>query len=63
MNILIVDDSRVMRKIIIRTLRQAGFEGHTIEQADDGQAALEQIDMSPPRFGSHRLEHARSGRH
>ena len=36
MNILIVDDSNVMRKIIIRTLRQAGFEGHTINQAQDG---------------------------
>ncbi len=48
MNILIVDDSRVMRKIIIRTLRQAGFEGHTIEQAENGQEALERIDASTP---------------
>ena len=48
MNILIVDDSKVMRAIIIRTLRQAGFEGHTIDQADDGQTALERIDACPP---------------
>ena len=48
MNILIVDDSKVMRAIIIRTLRQAGFEGHTIDQADDGQTALERIDACRP---------------
>ena len=48
MNILIVDDSNVMRKIIGRTLRQAGFEGHTIDEAHDGQAALERIDASAP---------------
>ena len=48
MNILIVDDSKVMRAIIIRALRQAGFEGHTIDQADNGQAALERIDASSP---------------
>ena len=48
MNILIVDDSKVMRAIIIRTLRQAGFQGHTIDQADDGQTALERIDASLP---------------
>ncbi len=48
MNLLIVDDSSVMRKIIIRTLRQAGFEGHTIDEAHDGQAALERIDASTP---------------
>ena len=48
MNVLIVDDSKVMRAIVVRTLRQAGFEGHTIDQADDGQAALKRIDASAP---------------
>ncbi len=46
MHILIVDDSKVMRAIIMRTLRQAGFEGHTFDQADSGEAALERMDAS-----------------
>ncbi|HMQ23232.1 MAG TPA: response regulator, partial [Planctomycetota bacterium] len=28
MKILVVDDSKAMRKIVIRTLRQAGFGDH-----------------------------------
>ena len=31
MKILVVDDSKAMRMIIVRTLRQAGFGGHTIK--------------------------------
>ncbi len=30
MKILVVDDSRAMRRIVSRTIRQAGFEGHEI---------------------------------
>lgn len=37
MKILIADDSRVMRQIVIRTLRQAGFDGHEIVEAADGR--------------------------
>ena len=33
MRILIVDDSRAMRMIITRTLRQAGYKEHTVEEA------------------------------
>ena len=40
MKILIVDDSTAMRMIVRRTLRQAGFEGHDIVEADDGAKAL-----------------------
>lgn len=40
MKILIVDDSRVMRQIVKRTLRQAGFTGHDIVEAGDGAEAL-----------------------
>ena len=40
MKILIADDSRVMRQIIIRTLRQAGFGGHEVVEAADGELAL-----------------------
>ncbi|GGK17995.1 response regulator [Pilimelia terevasa] len=41
MKILIADDSRVMRQIVIRTLRQAGFDGHELVEADDGRKAYE----------------------
>lgn len=48
MNILIVDDSVAMRMMIIKTLRQAGLDGHTFAQAPDGAAALEMIRKNPP---------------
>lgn len=41
MKILIADDSRVMRQIVTRTLRQAGFEGHELIEAADGRAAYD----------------------
>jgi two-component system chemotaxis response regulator CheY len=37
MKILIADDSRVMRQIVTRTLRQAGFEGHDVVEVADGR--------------------------
>ena len=40
MRILIADDSRVMRRIVVRTLRQAGYDWDVIE-ASDGAEALE----------------------
>lgn len=40
MTILVVDDSSVMRKIVIRSLRQAGFGDHDVEQAEDGVEGL-----------------------
>jgi len=40
MKILIVDDSKAMRMIVKRTLRQAGFDGHEIQEASDGSEAL-----------------------
>jgi two-component system chemotaxis response regulator CheY len=48
MKILIVDDSRAMRRIIQRTLRQAGFSGLTILEAGDGAEALEIVLASRP---------------
>ncbi|EXG80951.1 MULTISPECIES: response regulator [Cryptosporangium] len=36
MKILIADDSRVMRQIVTRTLRQAGYDGHDLVEAEDG---------------------------
>ena len=46
--ILIVDDSRVMRGIVKRSLRQAGFGDWDVEEADNGKAALSQIDAARP---------------
>lgn len=48
MKILIADDSRVMRQIISRTLRQAGFSGHAIIEAADGKEALESVCSQKP---------------
>ena len=48
MKILVVDDSKVMRMMVIRTLRQAGFDGHAIQEAGDGKAALETINSFGP---------------
>ena len=41
MKILVTDDSKAMRMIVIRTLRQAGFDNHQILEAEDGRRGLE----------------------
>ena len=43
MRILVVDDSRTMRMLVIRTLRQAGYGDYDIVEAGDGLEALEMI--------------------
>jgi len=48
MKILVADDSRVMRQIVIRTLRQAGFGGHEIVQAENGREAVELVAKERP---------------
>ena len=48
MQILIVDDSKAMRMIVKRTLRQAGFGDHTIREAADGVEGLEAIRSECP---------------
>lgn len=48
MKILVVDDSKVMRSIVIRTLKQAGFDGHTIVEAGNGIEALKAMRETPP---------------
>ncbi|WP_018685581.1 response regulator [Actinokineospora enzanensis] len=48
MKILVADDSRVMRQIVIRTLRQAGFEDHDIVEAPDGAAAQTSVAEENP---------------
>lgn len=48
MKVLVADDSRVMRQIVIRTLRQAGYDWWEITEASDGAAALELVRQDQP---------------
>ena len=48
MKILVADDSRVMRQIVIRTLRQAGYAGHDIVEAENGKQALDLVHSESP---------------
>ena len=48
MKILVADDSRVMRQIVIRTLRQAGYDDHDIVEAEDGRDALDKVSAEKP---------------
>ena len=45
--VLVTDDSRVMRQIVIRTLRQAGYDWD-VREASDGAEALELIRADEP---------------
>jgi two-component system, chemotaxis family, chemotaxis protein CheY len=46
--VMIIDDSNTMRKIISRSLRQAGLEFETILEAGDGQIALDLLKQESP---------------
>jgi two-component system, chemotaxis family, chemotaxis protein CheY len=46
--ILVVDDSKAMRLIVRRTLRQAGFGDYEVEEAANGLEALERIGKAVP---------------
>lgn len=48
MKILVADDSRVMRQIVIRTLRQAGWDGHDIIEAENGAEGLARVQADAP---------------
>ena len=48
MKILVADDSRVMRQIVIRTLRQAGYDDHDIVEAEDGRDAYDKVRSEAP---------------
>lgn len=48
MKILVADDSKVMRQIVIRTLRQAGFDDHDVVEAVDGTDALGKVATEQP---------------
>jgi len=46
--ILIADDSKAMRMIVIRTMRQAGLEGHKLLEAENGAEALKMAKSESP---------------
>ena len=46
-NVLIVDDSSVMRKIVERCLKQAGVEIGTLHEANDGWEGLTVVQQNP----------------
>ncbi len=48
MKALVVDDSRVMRQIVIRTLRQAGFDWVDVVQAENGKEGFEAVRAEQP---------------
>jgi two-component system chemotaxis response regulator CheY len=48
MHILVVDDSKAMRSIVMRAIRQAGYEGVTFVEATNGAEALAAIRAAPP---------------
>jgi two-component system chemotaxis response regulator CheY len=48
MKVLIADDSRVMRQIVTRTLRQAGFGGLEVIEAADGQELCAAVSDERP---------------
>ncbi|GAA1800903.1 chemotaxis response regulator CheY [Luedemannella flava] len=48
MKILVADDSRVMRQIVTRTLRQAGFGDHDVVEAADGRQAFDAVNAEAP---------------
>jgi two-component system chemotaxis response regulator CheY len=48
MKILVVDDSKAMRMIVVRTLRQAGFNGHDVVEAENGKEGLEKTRELKP---------------
>jgi two-component system chemotaxis response regulator CheY len=48
MQILVVDDSKAMRSIVMRAVRQAGFDSVTFVEAVNGAEALKLIRVTPP---------------
>jgi two-component system chemotaxis response regulator CheY len=48
MRIMVVDDSKAMRMIVLRTLRQAGFRDHEFVEAANGAEAMKAIEADPP---------------
>jgi len=50
MKIVVVDDSKTMRMIVKRTLRQAGYGDHEVLEAGNGVEALDIIKAGAPNL-------------
>jgi two-component system chemotaxis response regulator CheY len=50
MDILVVDDSRTMRMILQRAIRQAGYRALTVVEAENGVQALEKLRGERPKL-------------
>jgi two-component system chemotaxis response regulator CheY len=48
MRVIIADDSSVMRRIVIRTLRQAGFDDMEVTEACDGAELVALVRADQP---------------
>jgi two-component system chemotaxis response regulator CheY len=48
MQILVVDDSKAMRSIVMRAVRQAGYDSVAFVEAANGAEALKVIRAAPP---------------
>jgi two-component system, chemotaxis family, chemotaxis protein CheY len=50
MDILLVDDSRTMRLILQRAIRQAGYRGLNVGEAENVMQALEKLQGERPKL-------------
>lgn len=50
MDILLVDDSKTMRMLVQRAIRQAGYRSLAIGEAENGLQALESLQKEKPKL-------------
>ena len=50
MDLLLVDDSKTMRLLVQRAIRQAGYRGLTVCEAENGADALEKLKSVQPKL-------------
>ena len=50
MDLLLVDDSKTMRLIVHRAIRQAGYRDLTVCEAENGVDALKKIKLEKPKL-------------
>jgi two-component system chemotaxis response regulator CheY len=50
MDILLVDDSKVMRSLVQRAIRQAGYRNLEIAEAENGKQALDKLNQLKPKL-------------
>ena len=52
MDLLLVDDSKTMRLLMHRAVRQAGYRDLILGQAENGVVALEKVKSGRPRLSN-----------